>query len=624
MITADWKISDKITVRCRQWLAETPDNDTAILFMHGVESHSEWFEDVAPKLAKKGISVYAPDRPGWGESDGSRGHLKSYEDAMKMFDICSKKILKKHSHIHLVGLSWGGKFSLYAALRRPFLFDTITMIAPGLVAKRSVSAAQKAKIAFDIIFGDGTKNIPLPINPSHFTANTDRSEYIMKDSKRVKQVTTSFCLESLKMDKFIEENIARLRIPAQLLLAENDRIIDNTATSKLFNLAGSLEKKTVFFDNAEHSLVFEDPVKCSDEIARWIAAKQKNTEHFKEIVVMGAGAVGSTIGGLLARGGHKTTLIARNHHVDAINEKGLQLNIAASTQIIRENLTAVCSPEKYGKTADMVILCVKSYDTETALEEIRPIVTKDTILLCLQNGVMNEERIAKSYPENPVIAGAICGYLSFDNPGVITLKSDKGGISVGPWQEKDLSAAAICQAILQDSGMQIDLELSGRRIKWSKLMLNVAFNAINALTGLSTSKIMSDEKLGNLAVKTFAECAAVIKKLNIEPVNLPGYSVSKLARVMRLPSTLARKLIAFSTRHEAEGKSSMAQDFSKQKGKNEIAEINGTIVESAEKLGIETPANRHLLKIINEVSATKGLHEKYIREPYKVCEGFKG
>ncbi|MHC4870541.1 MAG: 2-dehydropantoate 2-reductase [Planctomycetota bacterium] len=615
-----WKLSSGSLVKYRSWLPDKPEDSPALLLMHGVESHSEWFSELGPLLAAKGIAAYAPDRPGWGVSEGTRGHLASYEDAMDFIDICSAEILKNHSDIHLAGLSWGGKFSLYAALRRPGLFKSLTLIAPGLAAAKSVSLTDKLKIAGDIIAGSGEKLIALPINPDHFTARKDKTDYIINDPSRIKHVTTAFCLESLKMDKFIEENINRLKIPAQLLLAENDKIIDNTATDRLFTLAGSKSKKKHFHSGAEHSLVFETPELCADNISDWLSNHHKQVESPENIVVMGAGAVGSTVGGLLAQAGHNVTLIARQSHTEKINHEGLRLNIGKSSQLIKNNLTALTSPDQYQLKADLIIVCVKSYDTEVALAQVDTITEDSTSILCLQNGVMNEGKIAEHFPDNPLVAGAICGYLSFDNPGEITLSSDKGGISVGPWRENDVDAAVKCQALLQDSGMQIDFQLDGKRIKWSKLMLNVAFNAINALTGLGTSKIMADEKLGPLAVKTFAECAAVMQKAGVTPVDLPGYGVSKLAKVMKLPACVARKLIAFSTRNEAQGTSSMAQDFSKGKGRSEIEEINGAVTGFAEKYSLSTPANTHLLNVVKAACKDCSLYSKFTKNPQSIAD----
>jgi 2-dehydropantoate 2-reductase len=607
----------------RKW---TPQGDfppeKAVLLLHGVESHSEWFEDVAPYLVNKGFSVYAPDRSGWGKSPGLRGHMESYENAMNLIDCVSEELHKTHKEIHCSGLSWGGKFALYAALRRPYLFDSLTLIAPGLVPQCQMALGKKIFIALNIITGNGKGMVKLPINDEEFTSKNDKLGYIKSDNYRIKSVSSSFCLESLKMDKFIEEHINQLRIPAQLLLAGNDKIINNAATSKLFSLNGSFDTRKIIHESTEHSLVFETPERTASEISEWITLEHKQNPEKKKVLIMGAGAVGSTVGGLLAKGGHNVTLVCRQAHADAVNNNGLKLTIGTSSRIIKQNLTAITEIKENSETYDLIIMCVKNFDTESSLNDIRPAVDDKTIILSLQNGVGNERKIASVYPENPVVCGAICGYLSFESAGHIILQSDKGGLAVGPLRESDAAAASLADAVLSDSGMQVFYNASGEEIKWSKLMLNVAFNAINAMTGLGTSQIMSDSVLGPLAVRTFAECAEVMERKNITPFALPSYPADKLAKVMSMPQFIARKILAKTTAKEAKGKSSMAQDLAKGRGKNEIMEINGQVVSAAEELGIKAEANLFLLEKLQEVMRSPELLEKYKNRPASLAAGF--
>ena len=103
-----------------------------VLCLHGVESHSEWFEEVAAELARRGLAAFAFDRPGWGRSAGVRGHLAAYADAVRQVAEVASTLRERYAEVHLAGLSWGGLLALYVALRRGPLFDALTLIAPGI------------------------------------------------------------------------------------------------------------------------------------------------------------------------------------------------------------------------------------------------------------------------------------------------------------------------------------------------------------------------------------------------------------------------------------------------------------------------------------------------------------
>jgi 2-dehydropantoate 2-reductase len=586
-----------------------------------VESHSEWFNELAPLLVEQGYSVYAPDRPGWGQSSGRRGHLASYEDLLAMVDTLQNLMRKEHQCIHLAGLSWGGKAAVYIALRRPHVFSRLALIAPGLCPSRSPSLLQKLSVARGILAGNGLNTIPLPIAVDDFTTRSERQAYIQTDPSRIKEVTAAFCLESVKMDRYIAEEIERLRIPTLLLLAGKDSIIDNQATQALLERAPHSQLTVHTHEDAAHSLVFETPERTATELNEWFARPEQPHPAPKKILIMGAGAVGSAVGGLLAKGGHRVTLVARQAHADAIHTHGLDLTVGESRMVIRKNLNAVTEPGDE-EAPDLVIVCVKGFDTGPALEALKPITTKDTVLMSLQNGVQNESVLAGAFPENPVLAGAICAYLSMEGPGQIHAQSDRGGLALGPHRPQDAEAAQAAFSLLRDSGMKVLLGETGEQVKWSKLMLNVAFNAINALTGLGTAEIMSHPLLGPLAVATFAECSAVMKGRGLAPMDLPGYKVGLLAKVMGLPTGLARRLVAFTTRGEAKGKSSMAQDFARGRAQTEIDEINGTVVQAGEPLKIPCPANQHLINMVQLATQDPAMRQAFLDTPELVAEGW--
>src|SRR6478609_1224418 len=123
------------------------------------------------------------------------------------------------------------------------------------------------------------------------------------------------------------------------------------------------------------------------------------TSNPLKVAVMGAGAVGCYFGGMLARAGHDVTLIARPQHVDAIARDGLRMDTKTFDEHVR--LAASSDPAAV-KGAQLVLFCVKSGDTESAGKQIEPYVGKEAVVLCLQNGVDNDQRLRSVLPHAEV------------------------------------------------------------------------------------------------------------------------------------------------------------------------------------------------------------------------------
>lgn len=589
-----------VPVVCREWLAEQPSTE-AFLLLHGVESHSGWFCEVAPALAARGYNVFAYDRPGWGESEGMSGHLASYADELSRLEGLVRSLRVKHTRVHLAGLSWGGMLALYAALRRGILFDSVGLIAPGICPVADLPLMDKLKVAAGIVLRDPVSTVPVPIRTAHFTRLPQWVEFIEKDTLRNKRVTASFCFETLKMRKFCAE-FAPLRTlpPLTLLLAGEDKIIDNAATRDLIEQSPGATIHEL--GGAEHSLVFEAPVAVAERLAENAALGR---QHEKKVVVLGAGAVGSAVGGLLAQGGCPTILIGRKAHVEAVNGKGLKLSLGGGERFITDHLRAVETPEEAlvaGGQPDLLIVAVKSFDTVSALTQARDLIGPQTVILSLQNGVGNEPRISAAFPHNTVLGGAICAYLDFAAPGEVVWSDDRGGLAVG-YFSGDRSRAEDAAKLLRASGMMVVSCPDAARVKWSKLLLNTAFNALNASTGLSTSEILAHPEYGTLAVRALREGFAVMRAQGIAPLDLPGYQVGKLGLLCKLPCVAARTVLAKVTAKEKKTVSSMRQDVARGRGQTEVAEINGAIVAAGRRAQIPTPANEELCRRMETAGA---------------------
>ncbi len=575
-----------------------PGAHDVVLCLHGVESHSEWFDELGAQLQRQGLACFAYDRSGWGQSPGSRGHLDSYDDALGQLEKIATRLRAQYDRVHLAGLSWGGMLAMYAALRRGILFESVTLIAPGILPQIDLHLLQKLRVAKSVLSSSKHELVPLALKVDHFTARKDKAEYIQNDPHRTRNVSASFCFESLKMRTFIKQNIGRRGIPpTQVLLAGRDAMIDNYATESLLAQANATIRH---YPGAAHSLVFEDPSGVARDIAEMVQSS-KIQPTGKHVVVMGAGAVGSAVGGVLALAGNSVTLVGRQAHVDAVNTDGLKIKLGHGTRTVKSHLIAVTNPAAISAQADLIIFAVKSFDTDAALQQVKPLVGYNTILMSLQNGIGNDKRIAETFPHQTILCGAICAYLDFAAPGEIHWTTDRGGVMGGVVQGDGPVAAAVWRTIFSRAMIETGLHSKNPAgVKWSKLMLNVAFNALNAVTGLPTAEILAHPEYGMLAVRALKEGFAVMRGMGIAPVDLPGYPVRKMARLCRLPAGCVRPVLAKITARETKTVSSMAQDFRRKRGLTEIDEINGAVAEAGKSCGVATPANDQLCRMVEE------------------------
>ena len=199
------------------------------------------------------------------------------------------------------------------------------------------------------------------------------------------------------------------------------------------------------------------------------------------VVVYGAGAVGGAIGGLLHRRGHEVSLVARGPHLDALREGGLVLETPASTERIPVHAVGGPGELDWGRPA-VVVLAVKSQDTENALGALGGVVPPDTPIVCAQNGVENERRVLRRFPRTYGMC-VMCAATHL-RPGVVQVHFSPvpGILDLGRYPSGVDPVAEDLAAALRDSTFDAEAVPDIMRWKYRKLVNNVA-NAVEALCG---------------------------------------------------------------------------------------------------------------------------------------------
>jgi 2-dehydropantoate 2-reductase len=284
---------------------------------------------------------------------------------------------------------------------------------------------------------------------------------------------------------------------------------------------------------------------------------------------MGAGAVGGYYGGMLARAGHDVVLIGRSDHVAAILRDGLRLE----TQRFDEQVRLSASTEVSAiADAKLVLFCVKSTDTEAAAAQMRTHLAPDALVVTLQNGVDNAERLRLRIPQ-PVLASVVYVATEMAAPGHVK-HHGRGELVVETSDRSDALAQMMVAA-----GIPTELSDNVRGSLWAKLILNCAYNAMSAISQLPYGRLVQGEGVDAVMKDVMAECIAVA---NADGVRLPGDVEAAAHRIaVTMPSQY----------------SSTAQDLARGK-RSEIDHLNGYVVRRGHALGIATPVNHTLYAMV--------------------------
>ena len=286
-----------------------------------------------------------------------------------------------------------------------------------------------------------------------------------------------------------------------------------------------------------------------------------------KIAVLGAGAVGCYFGGMLARAGNAVTLIARANHVAAINKNGLYLDCLSFKEHVRLNATTDVS-EISG--ADLILCCVKSSDTEDAIRLIAPHIKKDAVILSLQNGVDNYERIRATI-SNPTFPSVV--YVAHVGRGELAIGAAG---AQGDWTST-LNAIA---TLFSTSNVPCNVSPDVKRDLWAKFLVNCAYNGISAIGAIDYGQMVETAEIKKLIDALTGEFLLIAKS---EGVNISAEEAIKVNA--QIPITMPRQ------------KSSTAQDLMRGK-QSEIDYLNGLIVRKGIEHNIPTPANQAIHALV--------------------------
>jgi 2-dehydropantoate 2-reductase len=339
----------------------------------------------------------------------------------------------------------------------------------------------------------------------------------------------------------------------------------------------------------------------------------------RRVAVLGAGAVGTLLGGLLAASGADVVLLDPR-----VPDAGGEIVIhEPDGRRIAALVRRAGAPAELDAPPDLVVLAVKTFDLAGALDDLR--AWPDAPVLTIQNGVGAEDLVAAARPGVPHVAGSLTAPVERVGPHEVQWRG-RGGIGLAPVAGAVDRLVAGLVVAFTGAGLPADRIADARAMKWSKLLANLVGNALSALADRDPSAVYADPALFDLERRQLLEALAVMRALGIRPVALPGANVPLLAFGIRLPGSLSRLALRRVVVGARGGKSPSLRLHLRggAEGPSEVAWLNGAVARAGHAHGVPTPVNAALAALVDAATVDPVLAEDLAADPARIVALVEG
>ncbi|HIO21128.1 MAG TPA: 2-dehydropantoate 2-reductase [Nitrospirales bacterium] len=299
------------------------------------------------------------------------------------------------------------------------------------------------------------------------------------------------------------------------------------------------------------------------------------------VLMVGAGSVGGFIGAHLAHAGVAVSFLLRARTCEAIRSRGITLRSGSTSFTVHPPVAT--DPSKLA-TPDVIMLGVKCYDLDEVIQQISPILKKNTFILTFQNGVDTEERLMAAFEGDRVVAGVIYIYTRIAEPGVIDHLA-QGQVTIGELSG-NTETPRITALLDLFANTPIPCKVSGNmtRVKWEKMCWNVVFNPLTVLLNDSVAKALDHDETLSLITEIVKETMLVAERFGVT-----------------LPPDTAHMVVR-NTQAVRDIHTSMFDDW-KAGRQTEIEYLNGYLVRHALTFGVAIPVNETLYCLVKARTA---------------------
>lgn len=319
--------------------------------------------------------------------------------------------------------------------------------------------------------------------------------------------------------------------------------------------------------------------------------KTKNLPH---IVILGAGSIGCYVGGCLTHSHANITFIGRVRLQKQINEHGMLLtDWQGRKHHLNSEQISFSTSEQTLAQADIILVTVKSGDTENAAKAIAAHANTNALIISFQNGISNADVLKQYLPNTTVLKGMV-PFNVFNKGNGHFHCGTEGNLAI----EDSQKLADDLVNLLSEASLPVDVydDLTG--IQWSKLIMNLN-NAVNALSGVPLVNQLDDKLYRKTMAKVIKEALGVLKAANITLVRNGKVIPALLPYILTLPTWLFKRVASAMLKIDPDARSSMYEDLTLRR-KTEIDYLNGAIVTLAIKLGKKAPINSGIVKLIKQ------------------------
>lgn len=246
-----------------------------VVFIHGIQSHGNWYGHSCARLAQEHYRVCFLDRRGSGLNEQDRGDAPSFrrllDDIAEFLTALPRTAERGRLPVFLTGISWGGKLAVALERRHPGLVDGLILMCPGFFAKIRHTLWQRLAIVFTRLFRPRVK-YPVPLNePELFTMTPQWQQFLRDDPLRLHEATARLLVESARLDGYLRFCAKYVHVPVLLLLASEDRIIRNDLTREYVDKFATPDKEIIEYQGAHHTLEFEpEPERWISDLRGWL------------------------------------------------------------------------------------------------------------------------------------------------------------------------------------------------------------------------------------------------------------------------------------------------------------------------------------------------------------------
>jgi 2-dehydropantoate 2-reductase len=333
-------------------------------------------------------------------------------------------------------------------------------------------------------------------------------------------------------------------------------------------------------------------------------------------LVVGGGAVGTLIAWALATGGREVAIVRRRNEGGPTPAEVAVIDPAGHRRTAR--VTEVARPGDLPAAPELIVFAVKMFDLAASAGSCSawPSATSLTV----SNGIGAELIVAESRPGAGLIAGSVTASVERAGDGAFT-RLNRGGIGLAPLRGDVDQLIGSLMTAFAAAGLPNGRIDDAAAMKWSKLLANLVGNATSAIVDRPPAELYADPGVFAVERRQLLEALAVMRRLGLSPVALPGADVRLLAAGVRLPPVLARPILRLVVSGARGGKDPSLRVHARSgSGQSEVDWLNGAVAEAAEGLGGVAPVNRRLTTLLHEVLADPARREWFSGRPDRLVE----